>query len=116
MAKKIRTENLKSDSGSKFLEYAGSFNHFAISLQKRSVFYEKLYFESLVNFKKLFFYDKSKSLFFLEPEMVINTAKKIRTEILNPVLGSFFLEYSHSDDHFAISLQKRSVFDEKLHF
>ena len=48
--------------------------------------------------------------------MVINTAKKNRTEILNPVLGSFFLEYSHSDDHFAISLQKRSVFDEKLYF
>ena len=48
--------------------------------------------------------------------MVINTAKNIRTEILNPVLGSFFLEYSHSDDHFAISLQKRSVFDEKLYF
>ena len=48
--------------------------------------------------------------------MVINTVKKIRTEILNPVLGSFFLEYSHSDDNFAISLQKRSVFDEKLDF
>ena len=43
-------------------------------------------------------------------------AKKNSTEILNPVLGSKFLEYSHSDDHFAISLQKRSVFDEKLYF
>ena len=64
----------------------------------------------------MFFFRTGAQYLFLEPEMVINTAKKIRTEILNPVLGSFFLEYSHSDDHFAISLQKRSVFDEKLYF
>ena len=37
-------ENLKSDPGSKFLEYAWSFNHFARSLQKMSVFNEILYF------------------------------------------------------------------------
>ena len=30
-----RAKNLKSDSGSKFLEYAWSDHHFAISLQKR---------------------------------------------------------------------------------
>ena len=43
MAKQIRTENLKSDSGSKFLEYAWSDHHFAKSLQKIAVFDEKLY-------------------------------------------------------------------------
>ena len=64
----------------------------------------------------MFFFRTGAQYFFLEPEMVINMVKQIRTEILNPVLGSFFLEYSHSDDHFAISLQKRSVFDEKLYF
>ena len=58
--------------------------------------------------------------FLLEPEMakfpqVINMVKKIRTEFLIPVLGSKFRKYSHCDDHFAISLQKRSVFNEKLY-
>ena len=43
-------------------------------------------------------------------------AKKIRTEILYPVPGSIFLEYTHCANHFAISLQKMSVFDEILHF
>ena len=44
MAKKIRTENLKSDSGSKFLEYAWSDHHFAKSLQKIAVCNKKPYF------------------------------------------------------------------------
>ena len=43
-------------------------------------------------------------------------AKKIRTEILYPVPGSIFLEYTHCAHHFAISLQERSVFDENLYF
>ena len=54
-----------------------------------------------------FFLEPERYIFF-EPEMVINTAKQIRTEILNLVLGSFFLEYSHSDDHFAISSKELS--------
>ena len=49
------TENLYTDPGSIFLEYAWSFNHFAIALQKTSVFDEKLYFGSLTNFKKVIF-------------------------------------------------------------
>ena len=66
---------------------------------------------------------------FLEPEypfflleletakfpQVINMAKIGRTEMLYPVLGSIFSEFSHSDDHFAIALQKTSVFNEKLY-
>ena len=52
MAKKIRTENLKSDPGSKFLEYAHCNHHFVISLQKIAVFDEKLYFCSLTHKNK----------------------------------------------------------------
>ena len=44
MAKKIRTENLYTDPGSIFLEYAWSDNHFAVALQKIAVFNEKLNF------------------------------------------------------------------------
>ena len=44
MAKMRATENLYTDLGSIFLEYAWSNNHFAISLQKASVFDEKPYF------------------------------------------------------------------------
>ena len=58
MAKQIRTENLYPVPGSIFLEYSHCNHHFAISLQKRSVFDEKLYFESLANFKKVFFSKK----------------------------------------------------------
>ena len=43
MAKMRATENLYTDPGSIFLEYAWSDNHFTISLQKISVFDEKLY-------------------------------------------------------------------------
>ena len=61
------------------------------------------------------------SNFFLEPEtakfpQVINMAKIGRTEMLYPVPGSIFAEFSHSDDHFAIALQKTSVFAENQYF
>ena len=44
MAKMRATENLYTDPGSIFLEYAWSDNHFAVALQTTSVFDEKLYF------------------------------------------------------------------------
>ena len=44
MAKMRATENLYTDSGSIFIEYAWSFNHFGIALQKIQDFDEKLYF------------------------------------------------------------------------
>ena len=43
-------------------------------------------------------------------------AKTIRTENLYPVPDSIFLEYSHCNHHFAISLQKRSFFIEEQNF
>ena len=84
MAKKNRTENLYPVPGSIFLEYAWSNNHFAISLQKTSVFYEKLYFWSLTNFKKCvffsFFFDMcqgSKILFFVKNWCVLKRYGKM---------------------------------------
>ena len=53
MAKQIRTDHLKSDPGSKFLEYARGAHHFAISLQQISVFDEQLYFWSLTWLKQV---------------------------------------------------------------
>ena len=46
------TENLYTDPGSIFLEYAWSDNHFAISLQKTTVFDEKQHFLILDKFQK----------------------------------------------------------------
>ena len=89
MAKKNHTEILYPVPGSIFLEYTHCANHFAISLQKTTVFDEKLNFLILVKFQK-----------------VINIAKKNRTEMLYPVPGSIFLEYTHCANHFAISPQK----------
>ena len=56
MAKQIRTENLYTVPGSKFLKYACGNHHFARSLQKITVFNEKLYVWSLTNFKKMIFW------------------------------------------------------------
>ena len=52
MAKMRATENLYTDPGSIFLEYAWSNHNFVISLQKPGVFDEKLYFLTLDRFQK----------------------------------------------------------------
>ena len=51
MAKMSRTENLYTDPGSIFLEYAWSNHHFAISLQKQQFLMKNCIFNP-VNIKK----------------------------------------------------------------
>ena len=57
---------------------------------------------------------KDRVLFNIRSETI--DQKSFSTEILKSHSGGKFSKYTHCDHHFAISLQKMSVFDEKLNF